>query len=774
MLTAPLLVALAAPAGFAIGGCVGAAASRLLRRRALAARRILAAISAGAALLAPAAPTGIASWDALLRAGLGAGVVLLAGCSRPAWWVPAAAVAVVGAAGSDAAMAAALGILGAVVALVCTTHRAPVAGAAVGAALVQVALHLHWPGSFGATSAMAVLVLAPLVVSGLRRSPGAERRTIVRVAVVAGVVAAAGVVTGGGAGLIGASRVEKGASALTAGLEAARRGDQVTGAEALRSAARSFADARRVIEAPWLLPAHLVPVVSQHLQALQGAARAGNELALTGASTVATADLRALRVDNGRVDLERVGDLEAPLARAAAGLAAARDRLRDDVASPWLVAPVAGRLRRELGRIDRTQAETELAGQVTAQLPGLLGAGGPRRYFLAIQTPSELRGSGGIIGSFGEITAEDGTLAIGRFGRDGDLNSQGTPPDQRILPGPPDYVARYSRFEPQRIWQNVSMSPHFPSVAAVIGGLYPQSGGTAVDGVVSVDPVALAALLRVVGPVTVAPWPEPITADNAERILLFDQYVRLEGTARTDFLGDVAEAVAGRLTSGPLPPPDELVRALGPAVRGHHLLLSSTVASEQALFARIGADGALPVVGGDSLAVVNGNAGGNKLDWFLRRSTRYEARLDAGTGRLTARLTVTMRNEAPASGLPGYIIGSSRVPPDPSGVNRTYLSVFSPLALTGARLEGEALLVESEREAGRNVFSQFVVIPPGETRTVTFDLAGVLPAGRRYRLDLRSQALVVPETVAVEVTDGGRRVVTRPSSALAGDKTLRR
>jgi len=310
-------------------------------------------------------------------------------------------------------------------------------------------------------------------------------------------------------------------------------------------------------------------------------------------------------------------------------------------------------------------------------------------------------------------------------------------------------------------------------VGQVVTGLYPQSGGSAVDGVVSVDPVAVAALLGVVGPVTVAPWPEPITAANAERVLLFDQYARLQGSARTDFLANVAQAVANKLISGPLPAPTQLVSALAPAVTGHHLLLHSRAPSEQALFSRIGADGALPPVRADSLAVVNMNAGGNKLDWFLRRSSNYQARFDPGTGRLTARLTVTLRNEAPSSGLPDFIIGSSLDPPDPRGVNRTYLSVYSPLGLAGARLDGQNVPVRSEREAGRNVYSQYLLIPPGGTRTLELDLSGRIADGREYQLDLRSQSLVVPELMQADVTVGGRRIVSRASAPLAGDEVLR-
>ncbi|MGI8686594.1 MAG: DUF4012 domain-containing protein, partial [Acidimicrobiales bacterium] len=532
---------LAGPAGFAAGAAIALFGFDVLRRRALLSRRLVAAGAGLAAIAAPAAATGLDVWDAVLRAGLAAGFVLLAGRSRPLWWVPSAVVTAAGMAGAGPLLAAALAVLGATVALAASARRLPLAGAVVGALIVQLALRLEWPHPTGATAALAVVALLPTAVSGFRQSSRASRRAVSRAALAAATVAVVGVVTGLAAGLLVRHDLATGAAALDAGVDAVRLGDQP--AAALTGASRSFADARDTLDAFWLLPSRLVPVVAQHVAAGQQAARAGSELALTGAETVSASNLGALAVTDGRVDLDSVRALHDPVARARAGLDDARRKLASAASSAWLLPPLAERLDREIARLDgsRRQAATALA--LTERLPALLGGEGSRRYFLAIQTPSELRGSGGIIGSYGEVTADGGALGVGNFGRDSDLNAKGTPPDRRTLPGPADYRARYARFEPQRIWQNVSVSPHFPAVGEVIAGLYPQSGGAEVDGVIAVDPVALAAFLRLVGPVVVAPWPEPITADNAEQILLHEQYVRLEGTARTDFLGDVAEAV---------------------------------------------------------------------------------------------------------------------------------------------------------------------------------------------------------------------------------------
>jgi hypothetical protein len=733
-------------------------------------------VSAAAAIAASSAhPTGVAAWDALSRAAFAAGVTWLAARSRPRWWIAGSAIIAIGSVNHAIDLAAALATLGAAAALAASARRSPVAGALIGAVVAQLALRMTWPHQRGATALLAAAAIVPIALSGITRSPREQRRAVRRVSVVViGLTVIGGLV--GLAGLLLSRRaIERGGDQLAIGLEAARRADASSFSQALDNASGDFARARNTLDATWLLPARLVPVVSQHVRALQLASRAGNEISLAGSQALHAAQLDRLRVDHGHIPVDALRELQQPLDVGARDLGRARAILAK-ASSPWLLPNVAARLDRETSRVVRTTRDVQLASDIVRGVSGLAGADGPRRYFLAIQTPSELRASGGIIGSFGEVNADRGGITIGAFGRDLDLNTRGVPPTERVLKAPPEYIARYARFHPERLWQNVPASPDFPTVAAVISSLYPQSGGTPVDGVISVDPTALAALLRVVGPVTVSMWPEPISADNAENILLNEQYVRFADSARVNFLGSVAQAVAQRITSAALPPVTEIVHALAPSARAHHLLVWSSNAIEQRMLQGVGVDGSFAPkpVAADALAVVNQNASGNKLDWYLRRSTTYEATIDPKTRRLTGTATVTLQNASPSSGLPALVIGESLANvTDPPGTNRTYLSVYSPWRVSKARIDGRPALFESAAEAGRYVYSMFLVIPSGATTRIEFDVSGTLPVSTTdYRLDVRAQALVSPETLSIRVRDGRRDLVVRPAAAVAGDLVL--
>ena len=155
------------------------------------------------------------------------------------------------------------------------------------------------------------------------------------------------------------------------------------------------------------------------------------------------------------------------------------------------------------------------------------------------------------------------------------------------------------------------------------------------------------------------------------------------------------------------------------------------------------------------------NAGGNKIDVFQKRTVRYDAQVDPATGAVDATATVTVRNEAPASGLPDYVIGSFPDNPLPLGTSRVLLSVYSPHTLRSASVDGQPVELLRDEELGHNVFTAQLDIPPGADRELVLRLQGGvdLPAnGGRYRLRMWHQATVHPDrtVIGVEAAPGWR------------------
>jgi Protein of unknown function (DUF4012) len=546
--------------------------------------------------------------------------------------------------------------------------------------------------------------------------------------------------------------------------------------EARRQIALALADVR----SPLARPAQFLPVVGVNVRATISLLEQAEQMTTHAAALADTLDPAALRPRAGAVNLAALrasGPDVVALRASLDGLHDLRSRL---LTNPWVVPPLKSKITRFDDRLDTMNRSVVALDDAIALVPRLLGDGASRRYLLVLPTPAEARGSGGVIGNYGEIVVSNGSMKLAHFGRNGDLQENGTPLSARVLEAPKDYVDRYLRFGVAHSWSNINMSPDFPSSALAMANAYPQSGGSYVDGVISADPIALAAMLKLVGPLDVAEWDVPLTSVNAAQILMHDSYVRFadDKAQRLDFLSATSRHVWEKLLAADLPEPATLGAVLGPVARGRHLQVWMRDAAEQNYMGRLLVDGAVPAVNGDSLGVVINNASGNKIDYYLHREVDYDVTFDSVTRQATATATIALRNDAPSSGEPDYVIGNviadASMPNGvPVGTSRLYVSVYSVMDVEFWTLDGTAVEFKRESELGRNVASAWIDVASRSTVTMTVAMKGrlrpvmatadsrsdsLLDSQARYRLDVFAQPLVHPEERRVTVTtvDGDR------------------
>lgn len=640
----------------------------------------------------------------------------------------------------------------------------PALGAVMGAAVAAVALHLPTAGHSPRAALPAGAMVTVIWLGGLLQLPRRARRRAWRGLAIGALLALGATALAGWAVLRARSPVNAGLASADQATASVRRADGPAAQVSFAAANRSFAQARGVLDAWWVLPARVLPGVGPQMAAARSAAIAGSGLAGAGAGLSAQLKLD-LRIQGGQLPVDRISGLDGPLLRTRQALHDASVRLTA-ARSPWVVGSLDRRLTSALTQVRRAQTDSDRALRTERLVPALLGAAGARRYLVLIQTPSEARGSGGFAGDYAEVTADRGRLTLVRLGRIQELNVGGAPARQRHIDAAPDWLARYTRFQPTSTWQSINLSPDFPATARAAASLYPQSGGEPVDGVIGIDPAGLAGLLEITGPVSVTGWPVPLSGANTNQILLYDEYIRYPDAIRHDFVGDASRAVFDHLTNASLPTPGALAASLTPAVTGRHLQLYSTRPDEEATLADLDLAGAVPAVRGDALGVVVQNASGSKIDWFLRQAVDYQVSLDPGNGTLRAKAKVELRNTAPSGGLTPEIIGSVLQPPLPLGTSRLYVSVYTPWGLAGATLNGRPTGLQSEVELGRRVYSSYVDIPPGGTATLLLDLEGSLPGGAAYRLDVMHQPTVSPPQVTASLSlAAGWIAVPTPASS---------
>lgn len=730
---------------------------------------IVSAVAAAAAVLAPATLTGVGPIDAIERA-LATGFVSFVGAHGRRWaWLTAAAVVVVPARGISLLIAlAALGVI----AVSAIPKRRPRDLGALGLGLMMNAI-LWYPSSTQPWGIVAGTIAIVFVVgSGLPHLRSNTRRAATGILTAAiALVVVAGIASLVAMGL-SYRNVANGASSARSALDGARDGDADAATADLADASTAFEAASARINGPLTAPARLVPGLAQQVEAVRTTVDQGRSITASADDLTASADYDRLQYD-GRLDLEQVRALAEPARRADATLADAQielDRLRQGT----LLPPLQQRIDEFARDIDEARADTGLAAEILDVTPGLFGADETRRYLIVFITPAELRGAGGFIGSYAELEITDGQAELTRSGRIDDLIS-GPNQGERTITGQAEYLRRYGRFDPASYIQDVTISPDFPTDAAVLAQLYPQAGGSEIDGVIALDPKGLAALLELTGPVDVDGLAEPLSSANAVDILTRSQYLDLpDRAARGEILTEATRVTFEKLVDSKLPAPRTLANTLSPAARAGHLRLWSPDAAEQALFERLGADGTLAIAPGrDGFSVVQQNSGNNKIDAYLQRTITYLPKLDAATGQLTAELRIELANNVPSIDLPPAVVGNTRGVP--LGTNLTALSIFTPNVVTEATIDGETVLLGPGTEKGLNAWdTPLLQIPPGGKVTVVVKLSGQVDVRNGYRLTILPQPVANPDIFSSTLTvkNGSIKATEGDTKILLDDEPL--
>lgn len=546
----------------------------------------------------------------------------------------------------------------------------------------------------------------------------------------------------------------------------------------------SLADARRAVDAAlgatdglrWDVGSR-VPLAGRSLRIIQEVvAVADASVAVAADAVEPAAELLGgagrleLRRPDGGIDLDRVGELGARLdAVDTAGLAAARDRL---AGVPGGFVPQLLRANRAevLGLADRSLGTADNARAAVGFVQRFLGQDGPRRYFLAMQNPSEVRGTGGLIGFFSILTVEDGRFTVTAP----EVYSPLAVSERGVfapVPTSDEFRALYAQFDADGFLANVNMDPDMPTVAPVILDIYEDRRGERLDGVVALDPVGLSLLMQAIGPVdlpdelVVPGVPDPVLPARIPELTMVEAYDLFGGpsTDRKEFLGVFAQEVFSSIFTRDWDAV-ALGRNAGQAAGRRTLQLWSRDAEEQATIERLGLAGAMrPLTeGGDLLAVTANNAAGNKQDVHVAH--RITGRIDlaadgSGFVRRTGTLEAAVENPLPTSGRDIYIIGAhplgaaSRATWGAEmGLNRTMLSVWAPAGTTfpALRVDGEVVPGRVGRIHGNATVSHFLETPSESTRSMEVDLQGVArvtPDGpdRIYDLTLWRQGKAVPD-----------------------------
>ena len=432
---------------------------------------------------------------------------------------------------------------------------------------------------------------------------------------------------------------------------------------------------------------------------------------------------------NGRVDVQLLRQQGTQL-RTLSDSASLLQTQAAAIAEPAFLSPIRDartQLQDQTGATAALLQNSALAADVA---PAMMGADGPRSYLMAFQTNAEARGTGGLAGGFGVLRFDNGKPTVDMLAPNTELQGATAAVDLG-----PEFAEQYGFTNPFTDFRNSNISSHFPYAAQIWKSMWEREAGQRVDGVIAIDPVALSYILAAEGPVKL-PDGEVVTEDNVVELTESTAYAKFptDQMARKMYLQDIANAVV-KETTGQVKSPGKMLDALGRGASERRIAVWSAFPAEQKVLEETPLGHAVPDDAAPYAGVVINNLGGNKMDYYLRREIEYAADGCQGDMR-NSTISVKLTNTANAGELPEYITGTAGLAPGfplkmPPGSMVTSVRV---LTTTGARLtavtsNGQRISAVFHSERGHPTYEVQVVIPPGQSGQLSFQLSEPTAAG---------------------------------------------
>ena len=379
-------------------------------------------------------------------------------------------------------------------------------------------------------------------------------------------------------------------------------------------------------------------------------------------------------------------------------------------------------------------------------LSTVLGKEQKMRYLVTFQNNTELRATGGFIGSFAEMDVYQGEIENIFIPGGGSYDVQGQLAAFIAAPKP------LSLINPRWEFHDSNWSPDFPTSARKMIWFYEQSGGPTVDGVIAINASIMPELLEVLGEIEMEKYGRTINSENflfeTQKIVEYEYTEYQDETDREEeapkqFIGDLAPKILEKIEEAS---PEQLLQILdilGDSLHQKEAMLFFEDNTLQASMEELGWSNSIKTTSGDSLMIVNTNIGGRKTDSVIDQDVQLEVDVSAD-GEIINTLTITKTH----NGLVSSLFEADN--------NVDYLRVYVPegSTLISATRNGGAFEIPEEElfeasefaleqdedlalamqsvsqdpisetdtwnEHGKTVFGNWIQTKPGEVETVTF------------------------------------------------------
>ncbi|MDF2442760.1 MAG: hypothetical protein JWR01_963 [Subtercola sp.] len=503
---------------------------------------------------------------------------------------------------------------------------------------------------------------------------------------------------------------------------------------ALTASADSFAadvsEARQHTNDPLFKLAEKVPMVGPNLTAVRQLTDSLDQLSTDALLPIVdfgkTLTPAALKPVNGAFNVELLRNGDTALANADTAITATSASLAS-IDTTDTVGQISSAKTTLTSALGKAQEQIVKVRGTLSTAEGILGMNGPRHYVLAFLNNAESTGLGGGPASLSMLTVDNGAFAITDQASSRDFPQTDGP----VIPVDAGLRGIYGQGINETLNWSTSR-PDFPTAGNLIKSWWEKYRGGTVDGVISIDPIALSDMLGATGPVKLQSG-EEITSENAVSLLLHDIYLRFEPAdiqSGTDaFFKEAATTIFGGITSTTAAP-DVLLTAANKAIDAGDLMAWSANADEEKLLAGTKLSGVMPT--DNTKSTLTGtffrDVTVSKTDYWLETAVNLQTDVCTNPNNPTFTQTVTLHStitREEARTIAPFIVG------DNFGGRKFSTEVYGygPVgaALTNTQVGDSSVSASarsSSEDLGRPVGRAIVDLAPGETNTVTFTYTG--------------------------------------------------
>ncbi len=275
--------------------------------------------------------------------------------------------------------------------------------------------------------------------------------------------------------------------------------------------------------------------------------------------------------------------------------------------------------------------------QYLDQAFAVLGNNNPRKYLLLFQNNTEIRATGGFIGSFGVVDVFKGEISDLQVN---DIYSSSWQLLEKIVPPLPfkKVTDKWNIFD-------ANYFVDFPTSAKKVEWFYEKTGGPTVDGVITFTPKVLGDLLQITGDIDMPEYETVITVDNFLDILQYkvEKDFDKEENKPKQIVVDLAEKMLNILMNSAQDDWTQIWEILKANLEQKHVLVYFNDPLEQEIISTYGITGEILSNNQDYLQIVHTNINGYKTDRMISETVNHAISI-ADDGLITDTATVTKKH----------------------------------------------------------------------------------------------------------------------------------